>query len=132
MENNVLSGFGDRIKLIRTKNNLTQEEFGKRIGSARNTISNYECENRTPGNSVIALVCREFGINELWLRTGEGDMKNALIGEDRFALNIAKLQNTDNETLMRCVKEIAETNPELLKNIETFFLTLLNTKKELD
>ena len=132
MENSVISGFGDRMKLIRAKNNLTQEEFGKRIGSARNTIANYECENRTPGNSVIALVCREFGVNELWLRTGDGEMKNVLEGEDRFALNIGKLQNTDNETLIRWVNAIAETNPELLKNIETFFLNLLETKKELD
>lgn len=123
---------GDRIKKIRLDSGLTQEEFGKRIGSARNTIANYESSNRIPGNAVITLICKEFGINELWLRTGENEMKNTLDDENRFALNIGKLQYTDNETVIRWVNAIAETNPELLKDIESFFMTLLNIKKEPD
>lgn len=63
-----------RIKLIRESENLTQDAFGKRIGSARNTIANYENGNRTPSNAVIISICKEFGVNEEWLRTGEGEM----------------------------------------------------------
>lgn len=69
----------DRIIEIRNRageNNkkMTQEEFGKRIGAARNTIANYETGNRTPSNAVITSICREFNVNENWLRTGEGEM----------------------------------------------------------
>ena len=39
-----------RIKEIRHSNKLSQEEFGKAIGSARNTIANYENGNRNPSN----------------------------------------------------------------------------------
>ena len=63
-----------RIKLIRESEDLTQDAFGKRIGSARNTIANYENGNRTPSNAVIISICKEFGVNETWLRTGEGEM----------------------------------------------------------
>ena len=63
-----------RIKLIRDEKKLTQDEFGKRIGSARNTIANYETGNRKPSNAVITSICREFNVNEEWLRTGEGEM----------------------------------------------------------
>ena len=69
---------------------------------------------------------------ELVVRTGTGEMKKALEGEERFSLNIGKLQNTDNETLIRWVNAIAETNPELLEDIESFFMNLLGIKKESD
>ena len=64
----------ERIKRIREYYKLTQDEFGKRIGSARNTIANYESGNRSPSNSVVLSICREFNINESWLRSGEGEM----------------------------------------------------------
>lgn len=122
----------NRIKQIRKKESLTQTQFGERIGVKGNTITNYETGLRTPTDAVIKSICREFGINELWLRTGEGEMKRILEGEDRFSLNIGKLQNTDNETLIRWVNAIAETNPELLKDIEDFFKHLLGIEKEPD
>ena len=53
-----------RIKEIRESAGLTQVEFGKKIGLARNTIANYETGNRIPSNIVINSICREFGISE--------------------------------------------------------------------
>lgn len=67
-----------RIKEIRKKAGLTQQDFAERIGSARNTIANYEIGNRNPSDAVIRSICREFSINEEWLRTGKGFMKNAV------------------------------------------------------
>lgn len=123
----------NRLKDVRIKSGLSQEDFGKRIGiESRAHISMLENGKRTITDRIINDVCREFGINELWLRTGEGEMENTLDGENRFALNLGKLQNTDNETVIRWVNAIAETNPELLKDIENFFMTLLNIKKEPD
>ena len=122
----------ERIKELRKELGLTQQEMADRLGLKRNTIATYEMGKAIPSDRTIADICREFKINELWLRTGEGEMKRALEGEDRFALNIGKLQNTDNETLIRWVNAIAETNPELLKDIEDFFKRLLDIKKEPD
>jgi len=53
---------------------LTQQEFADRIGIKRNTIANYESGRNEPVDSVISLICREYGVNEAWLRTGEGEM----------------------------------------------------------
>ena len=63
----------NRLKDIRKWNRLTQEEFAKRIGITQSTVTAYECANRVPSDSVILNICREFGINEVWLRTGEGE-----------------------------------------------------------
>lgn len=65
---------GERIKELRKFLGLTQQEFATRLGSVQNTITGYETGRRTPSNQVIALICREFGVSEEWLRTGEGEM----------------------------------------------------------
>lgn len=64
----------DRIKRIRRALDLTQQEFAARIGSVQNTITGYETGRRVPSNQVISLICKEFNVNEAWLRTGEGEM----------------------------------------------------------
>ena len=66
----------DRLKRIRKQLHLTQEEFADRIGIKRGAISNYEIGRNEPIDAVISLICREFNVNETWLRTGEGDMFN--------------------------------------------------------
>lgn len=87
-----------RIKQVREDFELTQEEFGKRIGSARNTIANYENGNRTPGRSIILSICREFGVNEDWLVNGTGGPDNMYIPEDlKYIQNMGKLGNEKNE-----------------------------------
>lgn len=114
-----------RIKEIREAEKLTQEEFGKRIGSARNTIANYETGNRTPSNAVITSICREFNVNEEWLRTGEGEMKIERSEEERFAKNMQAILKTDNDTIIRWANTIAETDPKVLEKVEEFMKKLL-------
>ena len=64
----------ERIKKARKALGLTQAEFASRIGSVQNTITGYETGRRVPSNQVLSLICREFNVNEDWLRTGEGEM----------------------------------------------------------
>ena len=66
----------DRIKKLRKELGLTQQEFADRIGISRGNIATYETRTGSPGSSVITLICREFNVNEKWLRTGEGEMFN--------------------------------------------------------
>lgn len=63
----------DRIKQIRKSMKLTQSEFGERIGVKGNTVTNYESGLRSPSDAIVVSICREFGVNEVWLRTGEGE-----------------------------------------------------------
>lgn len=64
-----------RFKSIRIEKHLSQEEFGKRIGiESRSHISALENGNRTITDRIINDVCREFNVNEQWLRTGKGEM----------------------------------------------------------
>lgn len=65
---------GERIKEIRTINNLNQADFAERIGAKRSSIASYESGLRNPLDSVIKSISREYKVNEEWLRTGNGEM----------------------------------------------------------
>ena len=64
----------ERIKLLRETLGISQEEFGRRIGSPRNTIATYELGRRTPSNTTLTAICKEFHVNPLWLEGKNVDM----------------------------------------------------------
>ena len=64
----------DRIRKIRRELDLTQQEFADRLGVKRGAIANYEIGRNEPVDSIISLICREFKVNEEWLRNGTGEM----------------------------------------------------------
>ena len=67
----------NRIKEIRKALGLNQAEFAEKIGMVPSAISNYEAGTRVPSDAIIKSICREYGVNETWLRTGAGDMRRS-------------------------------------------------------
>lgn len=65
---------GERIKEVRKSNDLTLEKFGAKIKIKAASVSLIERGINNPSDQTISLICREFHINEDWLRTGEGEM----------------------------------------------------------
>lgn len=64
----------ERIKELRDALGITLEEFGSRLGVTRTAISRLERGNRGVTDQMAISICREFGVNEQWLRTGDGEM----------------------------------------------------------
>lgn len=91
----------DRIKKIRKVLDLTQQEFAEKIGIKRNTIANYETGRNEPVDSVISLICREFNVNEDWLRNGIGDMFIKLNREEEIALWVGKILGDESAKFQR-------------------------------
>ncbi len=121
----------ERIKKIRKYYELSQENFGKRINITRSSVCKLETGENNPSSQTIALICKEFGINETWLRTGEGGDENMLAKiseDDRFSLNLGKLSATENQRVKNMVNAIAEASPEKLKYIEEFMKACLGIK----
>lgn len=118
----------ERLKKLRKRLELTQQEFADRIGSKRNTVAKYETEANTPSAAVVSLICREFNVNENWLRTGDGNMflptnrraeieklTNQLLSEEensfknRFVAMLADLSVTEWEYLEFRLKQLYDT-----------------------
>ncbi len=65
-----------RIKKLRKILDLTQQEFAKRIGLKQNSIALIETGKRNTSIQTVLSICREFNVNEEWLKTGKGEMFN--------------------------------------------------------
>lgn len=65
---------GERIKILRKEKNLSMEYFGSVIGMGKSAVSRIENGVNGTTDQTIRSICREFGVNEQWLRTGEGEM----------------------------------------------------------
>lgn len=72
----------ERIRKLRRTLDLTQQEFAEKLGIKRNTIANYESGRNEPIDAVISLICREFNVDEEWLRSGSGEMFNKMDATD--------------------------------------------------
>lgn len=64
----------ERIRKLREYLGLTMEEFGRRIGINRSSVSNIESGRREPSDQTIRSICREFEVNENWLLNGKGNV----------------------------------------------------------
>ena len=94
----------ERIKLIRHHFDLSQTEFGERIGLSRDAIANMEMNRlKNPGDQTLRynLICREFGINEEWLRTGKGSMLSAKTEEEELAIWAGRHLKIDSDSFKR-------------------------------
>ena len=83
----LLMNIGERINTLRKDVlHLTLEQFGDRIGVTKMTISRLENGVNSVTDQMFRSICREFHVNEEWLRDGTGDMfvqrsRNQVIAE---------------------------------------------------
>lgn len=63
-----------RIATVISHSGLTKTAFGQRIGLSQPMVSRLTSGSAPPTDRTIADICREFGVSETWLRTGEGEM----------------------------------------------------------
>lgn len=82
----------ERIKKIRKEVGLTQQEFAEAIKVKRNTVATYEMGRSIPSDAAISLICREFDVNEEWLRTGEGEMFIEKTKDEQISEMLADIQ----------------------------------------
>lgn len=120
---------GERIKELRKASHLTQQSFADKLGLKRNTVGGYEIGTVIPSDRTIGDICREFNVNEAWLRTGKGEMfvpvsrddqitdfmADVLKNEDdsfkrRFIAALSKLGESEWEVLGKIALELAEGN----------------------
>lgn len=111
----------DRIKQIRKALDLTQQKFAEKIGVKQNTVAQYEMGRNIPIDSVISLICREFNVNEQWLRDGTGEMFIEQTRDEQIEEFIGKLlQNEDDSFKRRLVSGLAALDETGWNVLESF------------
>ena len=122
----------NRIKQIRKHYNLNQEDFGKRIGAKQSTVTAYECGNRVPMDVTITSICREFGVNEEWLRTGKGEMFLPKSRGQEIGEIVKAAAQHDPETAAKFFSSLLEemSDAEIVLMYEIFKRHFSTTEKE--
>lgn len=110
--------------------NLTLEKFGERLGVKKAAVSKWESgDNVSP--QIVKAICREFNVNEEWLRYGTGDM--FVIPEDEDAVLISELlENPDNKfyrSVLNLIKTYKEVSPASQKVLDEFAEKYLENEK---
>lgn len=96
----------DRIKTLRKALGLTQQEFADKIGIKRGAVANYELGRNEPIDAVLSLICREFYVDEHWLRTGEGEMFVRLSLEEELAQYAAQVLTDPDQDIARMILRV--------------------------
>ena len=101
MENTENAAFGLRIRELRKALNMTQNDFALKIGLTQNTITKYETGLRSASNQIVISICREFNVNEEWLREGKGDMFVEVSEDEQIAEFVGRTLSNKPETFRK-------------------------------
>lgn len=116
----------ERIKELRKSLGLTQADFSKRIGLSRNYIALLESGQRIPSDRTIVDICREYGVNEVWLRTGIGPMLAPRTREAEIASFLGDLLSSQPDNYkIRLVSALARLDEDAWEVIERFARSLV-------
>ena len=111
----------ERIKKILEELGLKKVEFAERLHISRPYASELCSGAKAPSDRTISDICREFGVREAWLRTGEGEMFVQDTQSEQVAAFLADLTKDDSDTFKkRFIEMLAGLSPadwELLERI---------------
>lgn len=108
-----------RLKKLRKSLDITQQEFADRLGIKRNTVATYESGKSNPSDSAVMLICREFNVNEEWLRTGNGDI---FIEKSDSLLESLGIKYNLSDTDLILLEKFISMKPENRKIIEDYIV----------
>ena len=113
----------DRVRYLRNTLDLTLEKFGERVGVTKMTISRIENGVNGITQQLRIAICREFSVNEQWLRTGEGEMFSSSL-YDELDKVVEKYHLNDKAGEM--LRKFVELPPEDMEVIYNYMEGVVN------
>lgn len=121
----------NRIIEIRKDKKLNQEEFANKLNLSRNFINQIESGKKNPSDRTIIDICKEFKVNEEWLRNGEGEMYLPIERESEIANLTIKLLSEESDSFKnRLVSALSRLSEDEWELLERMFRNVVDTEKE--
>lgn len=121
----------ERIRKLRKSLGLTLEKFGGRLGVGKTAINKLEKGENNVTDQMFKSICREFNVNEEWLRNGTGEM--FAVPEDETAAIVSDLLESRNNQFYDLILDIVKTyqtlSPMDQEIIKKFCQQLAETQK---
>ncbi|XEC92648.1 helix-turn-helix domain-containing protein [Paenibacillus tarimensis] len=97
---------GDRLRELRLKKNMSQEEVARHIGITRSAYSHYEINNRQPVYDTLIKLAHLFEVSLDYMIGGDTSKQDG-IAPDTFEI-IRLLNNMDQEQRKRSIAKMMQ------------------------
>ena len=114
----------ERVKELRKALGLTLDKFGERLGVTKQTVSRIENGINNVTDQMFKSICREFNVNENWLRTGEGEMFVQKTRDEEIASFINGIDGCTDSFKSRFIKMLASLDEREWTVLEDIALEL--------
>ena len=121
---------GERVKEIRKSLGLTTEKFGEKLGIQRSAVSKIENGRCALTDANIKAICREFGVDYIWLTTGEGEM--FVDSDDGFIEKIDRIMAGESDIRKNAIKALVNASTEDIEALDRLIDLYLQAKNEKD
>lgn len=101
---------GERVKEIRKALGLTLEKFGEKVGVTKQTVSRIENGVNNLTEQMTKAICREFGVDYIFLTTGEGEM--FVDSDDDFTEKIDRIMAGENDARKNMIKTLVNASDD--------------------
>jgi transcriptional regulator with XRE-family HTH domain len=127
-----------RIKELRTEHlkkkfgrKITQQEFADRLGLSQNFIWQIEKGEREPSDRTISDICREFGVDRVWLETGAGDPFRPVDRDEQIAAILSRAIAGNTTARDRLIRAFSQLPDEMFEQAEKILEEIVeNLQKE--
>lgn len=119
---------GSRIDELITSLKIKKVRFAERLGIDQSYVTQLTSGRRNPSDLLIGAICREFNVNEKWLRTGEGEMFLQQTRDEEISSFLNELlaeESTDFR--LRLITALCRLSPQQWDALEAVSLNLLGT-----
>ena len=126
-----MSDISSRISAVIKSSGLTKTAFSKKIGLSQPFVSQLASGDASPSDRTIVDICREFGVSEHWLRTGEGEMFVRLSREEeitKFLMTV--IRDPDSEFQRQLLATMSKLEPAQWKLMEQMLDNLISQREK--
>ncbi len=117
----------NRIKLVRKHFDLTMDTFGDKIGIKKSSVSLIESGKNNPSEQTLMLICKEFGVDYLWLTTGKGEMLPP--SDDEVMAKFDSIMFGEKDTHKIILKTLLDMDEDTLNALDRFIEKYIENKK---
>lgn len=126
-----MDNINSRICRLITELSMTKTSFAKALNLSQPFVSNICAGVSQPSERTILDICREFNVNEQWLRSGEGDMFLRLSRNDEIAAYVARVMKDESAYYQqKMLLFFSRLSPEMLKKLEEVAEDILSEPKK--
>lgn len=122
----------ERISLIVKNSGLTKTAFAERLNLSQPFVSKLCTGAKIPSERTILDICRQFGVYEAWLRTGEGKPFIEKTREESIYAFMASILKGEPDFRQRFISVLARMTPEEWAMLEKKVLELVEEIKKAD